>query len=130
MPLSNEELKRKKDDFEKMKSALESYCLYSEKHFHHIKIQEINNNIDEVAKEIRPIVKMGNQFRIEQKEKRAKRQAWGGLTKEQIKERNQIIIARFTRSKFTSNHFADKYQNEFQLKPTQIRNIIRAAKKP
>lgn len=29
LPLSNEVLKRKKDDFEKMKSALESYCLHS-----------------------------------------------------------------------------------------------------
>jgi hypothetical protein len=62
------------------------------------------------------------------KEIRTKRQTWHGLTKEQIEKRNQKIIDKFNNSKLSMNHFAEKYQNEFELKPSQIRTIIRNAK--
>lgn len=63
-----------------------------------------------------------------QKRKRAKRQTWHGLKKEQIAKRNQKIKDKFNNSKLSMNHFAEKYQNEIQLKPSQIRTIIRNAK--
>jgi hypothetical protein len=59
--------------------------------------------------------------------KRTKRKTWGGLTKEQIKDRDQKIINKFNNSKLKPNNFANKYQNEFDLKPSQIRTIIRKA---
>ena len=62
------------------------------------------------------------------KEKRNKRRTWGGLTKEEIEKRNQRIIDKFNDSTLTMNHFAIEYQNKFQLKPSQIRTIIRESK--
>jgi hypothetical protein len=59
LPLSNEVLKRKKNDFETMKSALESYCLESKEVLHFIQINKIKKNIEEAAKEITPLVKEG-----------------------------------------------------------------------
>jgi len=66
-----------------------------------------------------------NKFQLSQKKKRAKRKTWHGLNKEEIKIRDQNIIDKFKNSKLTSNNFANKYQNEFDLKPSQIRTIIR-----
>jgi len=75
------------------------------------------------------IVGTGKKFKLNQKEKRMKRKTWGGLTKEKIKKRDQIITDKFNNSKLTPNSFANKYQNEFDLKPSQIRTIIRKAQK-
>ncbi len=73
------------------------------------------------------IVSGGKTFKINQKLKRGKRKTWRGLNKEEIKKRNQKITDKFNNSKLTSNNFANKYQNEFDLKPSQIRTIIRKA---
>jgi hypothetical protein len=62
-----------------------------------------------------------------QKTIRAKRQTWCGKTKAQIKERNQRIIDKFNKGKINPNNFANKYQDRFGLKPSQIRTIIRTA---
>ncbi len=70
---------------------------------------------------------MQNKQSKKQKEIRAQRKTWGGKTKAQIKERNQRIIDKFNKSKITANNFANKYQNIFGLKPSQIRTIIRTA---
>lgn len=61
------------------------------------------------------------------KVKREKRQTWGGLTKEQIKDRDQKIIDKFNNSKLTMNSFAEKYYLKFNLSTSQIRTIIRKA---
>jgi hypothetical protein len=66
---------------------------------------------------------------LNQKEKRNKRQTWGGLTKDQIKERDQRITDKFKNSKLTMSNFAKKKKDEFGLSETQIRTIIRPSKK-
>ena len=80
-------------------------------------------------KEAAPLVKTGKKFNLNQKEKRNKRQTWGGLTKEQIKERDQKIIDKFKNSKLSMNSFAEKHKIELELSPSKIRTIIRPAKK-
>lgn len=87
LPLSDKELKQKKDDFEKMKSAFMEYCLYSQNAFHRIKIIENDKNFDEVAKEIRPLVQAGKEH-LDMKKKAVE---YGRMSAGQ--QRNEAILS-------------------------------------
>lgn len=104
-------------DFDNTATAIKNYARIASQ-YHNQKREKENE----------PFVKAGKKFNLQQKEKRTKRQTWHGLSKEQIEKRNQKIIDKFNNSKLSMNHFAEKYQNEFELKPSQIRTIIRNAK--
>lgn len=64
-----------------------------------------------------------------QRNTQTKRKTWGGLTKQQIKKRDQRIIDKFKSSKLTMSNFAKRNKDEFGLSETQIRTIIRPSKK-
>jgi len=55
LPLSNDELKRKKDDFEKMKMVLMDYCLYAQEVFQSQKMKAINPLVEQGKKRIKQI---------------------------------------------------------------------------
>jgi len=55
LPLSNQELKRKINDFEKMKMALMDYCLYAQEVFQSQKMEAINPLVEQGKKRIKQI---------------------------------------------------------------------------
>jgi|GEM_PF-6726244 len=75
-------------------------------------------------KPLEPSIMIGTSRRKKQKETREKRKTWRGRTREQLSERNQSIVEHFKKSRLTINHFANKYADKYDLKPTRIRQII------
>lgn len=64
-------------------------------------------------------------FHLMQRQKRAKRQTWKGLTREEMEVRDEKILELFRESKLNMNAWSLKYANVYNLSPRQIRNIIK-----
>jgi|GEM_PF-2383185 hypothetical protein len=60
------------------------------------------------------------------REKRIKRQSWGGQTKEQLLLRNREIRESFNSSKLTINGFALRYAKKYKISSHRIRQIIQS----
>jgi hypothetical protein len=70
------------------------------------------------------LANMGSDYGETQTRKRDKRRTWGGLTKENLKKRNQEIKEHFQKSKLTPNSFAKKHSKKYKLSIRQISNIL------
>jgi len=76
---------------------------------------------------IRPVerlIEIGTSTSKKEKQRRSKRQTWGGQTREQLAERNQKIVDHFNRTKLTVSGFAQKHAGKYGLSIRTIRLIL------
>lgn len=63
----------------------------------------------------------------DQTERRTKRKTWRGMTKEQLKSRDEKIIEHFKKTHLTAAGFADKHSAKYGLKSKRVRDILKKA---
>ena len=73
------------------------------------------------------LVQHGVTFSKIQSERLPEKRTIKGVTLEMRIERNQIIIDHFKKTRFTPNHFADKYAEDYKLSPRTVRFILSKA---
>lgn len=92
--------------------------------FYQHKIKSLINDYLETIESYVLKEKLDN-FHLMQRQKRAKRQTWKGLTREEMEVRDEKILELFRESKLNMNAWSLKYANVYNLSPRQIRNIIK-----
>lgn len=107
----------------KIESALEESKDLEKKLREAVKNPDFIKNLTEKSLE-QTFIKSNNYSKT-QKNKRAKRRTWKGLTKEQIKNRNKKIIGAWKKTKLPENSFANRQSKIHDLSVTQIKNIIK-----
>lgn len=74
-----------------------------------------------------PLMQKGTKYSKKQKEARAKRKTWGGLTQDHLLERNQKMIEHFKRTHLSRSGFANKHAAKYGLKSRQVMEILKMA---
>lgn len=91
----------------------------------------VHESIRAKLKSVEHLVDMTEKHRQDQQQKRQKRQRWHGLTRDQRTLRDKNIIDHYRKAsragKITLHGFAKKYEEKYGLKPTRIKEIIRAS---
>ena len=76
---------------------------------------------------VREAMERSEKHSQEQRQKRAKRQTWKGLTREQLTERNQKIVDHFKKNRLKPSSYAQRYAAKNGLSPRSVRLILSKA---